>query len=290
MNDTDRGAPDFQATFEHSRVQMLLAACGFTVAEQNRHAAALREAGRQFGADGYLAFRALYESERFQDFPVRLKAFSFNSDKGVLDLRSCLKDFTVTSYHHYYLRFWQTHRHNDPKPLGVVFNYPGGGIILHNAALTGDADGRFAATYRSADPDEPPMLTLESYRGFLKRVVPLWATMAVPIPSTRPQAEIEPKLEKWMVERFGSGPAVIVVAWLRGAMADPEKRHFEMLDGESWLCVTQDLVAAETGLGEDAVKRGLAKIKEGGLIVTRIVTHQGNRRTFIRPKKAKPDQ
>lgn len=284
------GSTAFQASFEASRVQMLLAACGFTLVEQNRRAAALREAGRQFGACGYLTFRAFYESEHFQRFPVRLKAFSFGSDKGVLDLRTCLKDFTVTSYHHYYLRFWDAHRHNDPRPLGVIFNFRDGGVVLHNAALTGDADGRFAATYRSADPDEPPVLTLESYQGFLKRIVPHWSTMAMPIPSTRPRSEIEPKLERWMVERFGSGPAAIVSAWLRGAMADPEKRHIEMLDGESWLGVTHALVSDETGLPMDAVKRGLKTIKQDGLIMTRVVTQQGNRRTFIRPKKDEPEQ
>jgi hypothetical protein len=273
-----------QARFEHRKVRSLLKVIDFPEAEHKNVVSNLREASRRDGDKGYLSFRVFFAAERFSSFPVVLSAHA-GRGRFELPVGDVLKNFSQTYVHQLFMTKWQIsqelHRRGrqDPRPIGVITNLVGirGGVVLHNA----DLPGRTCLTtlrHHSSVPGEPPTVTLEPYRALLARAVKRWRR-SKPIPSTKPRAAVELKLEAWMVSRFGSGPAAIIMAWLQGVWLDRELRHVVMRNGETWLVANRDLIADATGLSGDAVKRGLATLKKDGMIETQ----RGNQVIYIKP-------
>ena len=80
------------------------------------------------------------------------------------------------------------------------------------------------------------------------------------------------ELSRRMVKRLGTGPALVVISWLTtvlASLAGLDRRYVRLTDnGERLVMATQEEIARETGLGFDAVKRGLARLRAEGLIVT----------------------
>lgn len=267
----------WQLRFEHDRVKMLLAAFDFPEEKYKQHLAELREAGRQRGSDGYLTFDSFFASDRFYTCPVRLQARSISaSDVDRLTMPYFL-NFEKTYLHQMYLAAWCNRDEHDGRPFGLVVNMPKvrGGVVIHDADLPG-LTCRTTLVHKSLSPDEPPVVTVEPYKAFARRLVKHW-TAAKPVPATKPRDAVQPRLERWMVEWLGSGPAALVLAWLHGAWHDAHKRYVMTRSGVACLCLTQAVIAEHSGLPEDSVKHGLATLKEEGLIATK----RGDRRTYI---------
>lgn len=207
----------YQYRFEHRRVQMLIAAHDFPDAERKRVTAEVREAGRRQYADGYLTFRALDASERLGTCPVRLQARSFPGEYFDRLTGFGLLNFEKTHLHQTYLAGWAFREDGDERPFGLVVGVPSvrGGVVIHDADLPG-LTGRSTLVHRSVDPGEPPAIAVEPYTAFLRRLVKYWRGGET-LPVVGPREEVRPRLERWMVERLGSGPALVVLAWLHGA-------------------------------------------------------------------------
>jgi hypothetical protein len=267
----------YQLRFEHQRVKMLIAAHDFPDAVRKEVTAEVRETGRRQWSDGYLTFRALDASNRLRSCPVRLQARSFPGEYFDRLTVSRLLNFEKTHLYQTYLAGWAFREDGDERPFGLVVGMPNvhGGVIIHDADLPG-LTGRSTLVHRSVDPGEPPAITVEPYTAFLRRLVKHWRG-GEPLPVVGPRDEIRPRLERWMVKRLGTGPAVVVLAWLYGAWDDPHKRYVTMRDGAARLCVTQSVIARRSGLGPDSVKLGLARLKREGLIAT----SRGDRRTYV---------
>jgi hypothetical protein len=267
----------YQLRFEHHRVKMLIAAHDFPDDERRRYTAEVREVSRGQRDDGYLTFRALLTSDRFASCPVRLQARSVSGEYLDRLTMPYFLNFEKTFLYRMYLEGWSFREDGDTRPFGLVVGLPHvrGGAVLHDADLPG-VTGRTTLVHKSFATGEPPSLTLEPYKVFLKRLVRHWRA-GTPVPTVGPREEVRPRLERWMVERLGSGPALVVFAWLHGFWHDPHKRYVTMRRGVPCLCVTQPLIAHHSGLGADSVKQGLARLKDEGLICTR----RGDRRTYV---------
>lgn len=266
-----------QVRFEQQRVRMLIAAHDYPVEERKKVTAEVREHGRAQGDDGFLTFRALLTSDRFRSCPVRLQARSVSGSNLDLLTVPYFLNLPKTFLHRMYLSGWHARDEHDRRPFGLVISLPNvrGGVVIHDADLPG-LTGRSALVHKSLAPDEPPAVTVEPYKAFLRRLVKHWRGGA-PLPTVGPREDIVPRLDRWMVERLGTGPALVVFAWLHGAWHDPHKRYVVLRKGVACLVLTQPVIAQHTGLGLDSVKAGLSTLKREGLICTR----RGNRCLYM---------
>ena len=209
----------------------------------------------------------------FPTFPVVLEA-QFVPGIGQrcrpADLFRTFGDSALTEA--YLEAYARLHIEADGRPIGLIvpFDSYRGGVIVHNGAF----DSRGTRLIHDVVGDRPPYrITIEPYDRFLTYLARGGWPPADEAPARAARAGRTIALAPKMVKRLGTGPALVVYSWLSTIMASSvglDRRYVRLADnGERFVVATQGDIARQTGLGLDAVKRGLARLRKEDLIVAR---------------------
>ncbi|QDU20985.1 hypothetical protein ETAA1_29480 [Urbifossiella limnaea] len=179
-------------------------------------------------------------------------------------------------------------RHGDEaggRPVGLVVPFGGyrGGVVIHNGAVD---TGGVRLQYPIPGDAPPHRLTAEPFHQLLAYLAAGGWCPDGPggddLPTARPDpAGVTAVVSPWMAQRLGTGPAFALYVWLAGLMGSASARHRDFIrrgkNGVRYLAATREELTVASGLPPDAVKRGLAQLRELGLILTR----RGDGRTFV---------
>src|SRR5262249_28861596 len=141
-----------------------------------------------------------------------------------------------------------------------------------------------------ADDAPPHRVTVEPFCHFLSHLARGgWApgkSNGDPFSRQRPRVTPTMPVSRWVVQRLGAGPAVVLLGWLLGVLASPSgyDRLFVVRQRKGGRCVaaTQAQIAAETGLSERQVKRALSVLRDEDLVIS--YTRRGRRRIRLLPE------
>jgi hypothetical protein len=159
------------------------------------------------------------------------------------------------------------------RPIGLVvpFDRYRGGMVIHNGVF----DTRGTRLVHDIPGDRPPhRITIEPYDRLLTYLSrggwsPDKSLADQPVAGPDSAAHRMTVLP-CMVRRLGSGPAVIVLAWLSTVLTSPVGLHRKFVrrcsNGDLCVLANQAEIATETGLSDAATKRGLAKLRGERLI------------------------
>src|SRR5262245_6053714 len=177
-----------------------------------------REGQRETGAP-CVTFSALRRV--FPTFPVLLEARYRGGVAQHLSPAVLLRRFEATFLVHDYLgTFARLAGEALGRPVGLVVPFGGyrGGVVVHN----GELDTRGTRVVHDLAGDVPPhRLTAEPFHGLLRYLAAdSWdpeSGAAAWLPRQGPRV-VGPGLPAGLVRRVGPGPALVVLAWLLGAL------------------------------------------------------------------------
>lgn len=234
--------------------------------------------------DRRLTFESFYH--RYPTFPILLAVqcrarVSEHCGPAIL-FRSFEETFLYETYLEWFGRAQEESR---GRPIGVIVPFDGyrGGMLIHNA---GDAmiqrfvqcETRQAKmTYDIAGDHPPHRLTVESFPGVIKYLARGNWTPKSDFPEAgliqQPQLKRTTTISPCMVESVGTGPALVILAWLLRVLHSSsayDRLHVHRTS-EAHRCVvaTHEEIAAGTGLSPRKVKRGLAVLRGQALVSSR---------------------
>jgi hypothetical protein len=254
----------WQARFEDQRVALVLKHFGL-----ERRAQAIREDhALRWGPPPRLTFEGL--GRACPAFPVALEARVVARVAERCRPADLFRAFEKNFLFDYYLEAYS--RQSDPDdgwPVGLVLPFDGypGGLVLHNADF---ASGPTRLVHDLPAGIPPFRVTAEPFGPFVKCLARSGWSSRVSIPV---QASREPPamlVERWMVERLGTGPAVCVLAWLHGVLNGPAgpAQRFVGRDrvGNRYVAASYADIVEATGLSAGSVKRALATLREFRLV------------------------
>jgi|GEM_PF-2926657 len=267
-----------QSHFAESRVEMLLEAVG-CVGETK----ALRDARSASQGERRLTFAGF--RARFGYFPMLLEASYLGGLAKRVRVADLFRRFDRNLLYDHYLEVSAQHEEEAcGRAIGVVMPFGGlrGGIAIHNGTFD---SGGSRLLHRIEGDSFPHALVAEPYRQLLGYLAAAdWSPKRSDPDRWIRGAAAEPCLASavapWMVGRLGSGPAAIVLGWLHAVLASAASRDRVWIrrdeGGTRYVRATRSEIAIQTGLSEEAVKRGLAKLRTEGLVATaRIVGAMG---------------
>jgi hypothetical protein len=258
----------WQKRFEGDRVRQTLTIFGMVKDVGHLLANHEQEYGtRQLTFDGF--------REAFPTFPVVLAATWIPRIAERCRPAELFRKFGDSVLAERYLEAYaRLHEEADGRPIVLVVPFDGyrGGVVIHNGAM----DTRGTRLIHDITGDRPPYrISAEPYDCFLTCLARGgWPSNPESSAQSARSARVSRtmSLSAGMVKRLGSGPALVVISWLDTVMASAaalDRRHVRRADnGERLVAATQEDIARETGLGLDAVKRGLVRLRREGLITT----------------------
>lgn len=273
--------------YEESRVDMVLKA--FRLGDHRR---SLLQAGRQRYGRPRLTFEVFLE--RFPTFPIRLSAKYLGRMAERCEPADLLRRADRTPvFDPVRTAFAAAGAADDPRPVGVAVPFAGlkGGAMVHTAIL---ATGGNRLIVVSPDGQPPERAVIEPFRGFLAALARgEWTPDAAPkvVRRIAPPAVPSGELHPWMVRLAGTGPGLVVWAWvvtrlsLPTATGDPFVRRVG--EAERAVAATYGEIAAATGLADEQVKRGLRSLRAAGLVATE--RREGRTFVFLTPEDREPD-
>ena len=212
----------------------------------------------------------------FPTFPIKLEARYRGRVGETCSPVDMFRKFDAVFLHQYYLEFFGRHSaSSDDRPAGLLVPFDGlrGGLIVHN----GEFATRTTKMVHAIANDVPPhFVTVEPFGGLLKYMAAGGWSPNAPTPALAAKQESQVSraltIEPGMIERLGTSPALVVLAWLLKIFNSPSgyHRHFvrRLSDNEHCVAATQEQIASETGLSERQVKRGMEHLRREGLIET----------------------
>lgn len=253
-----------QQRFEDQRVKLLLQGLGLT-----RHLRSLLDDCEQHRGDRFLSFESLHRL--FPEFPLMLASHHITGLASICSPANLFRRFQRTPILMAYLEVYAKLTPNaGDRPIGMVIPFGGcrGGMLVHNGSF---ATRSPRLTYFLPEDAPPHVLTLERFSPFIEFLAARRHTAEASTANfvaTRPQSGPLASFSELDVHRFGPGPALVLLAWLRDQLASPpegiEGLSVVQQDGDRCLAATHEKIAENSGLSLPQVKRALGELREKG--------------------------
>jgi hypothetical protein len=255
-----------QHRFEEERVKTILEAFGLADEKWELLDAHDQEFGTRLLT--FTGFR-----RRFPTFPVVLDARHVGGLEESVERRDLFRRpgrvFMTDLYLEAYARLADEAR---DRPIGLLlpFGRLRGGVVLHNGAFRSGSDWY---TY-GLDDGPPHRVVVESFPRLLSYLVGGgWSPKSnapVVLPVAQRGRRLAAAVEPWMVERLGTGPAILL-GWFYHVLTsdNADDRGWVHRDPgeERYAHASQEDIATATGLSSAQVKRALERLKNEGLVI-----------------------
>lgn len=273
----------WQMRFEEERVKIVLKAF-----KLRSHLQDLLNDCEDLWGDRRLTFDCL--NRCFPTFPILLAARCHSHMDKACRPAALFRSFEDTFLFESYLEiFTSAQGERGGRPIGMIVPFDGyrGGMIVHNANdakashYCGCDTRRLRMIYDVPGDAAPYRLTVEPFLHFIKYIARgSWSPTEIFADagsdaelSEQPQVTRAMPIFPWMTEKAGTGPALVVLAWLLKVLHSRSgyDRLFVHRASEHERCVvaTHEQIAAETRLSLRKVKRGLEALRRKGLVISR---------------------